>query len=120
MRPGVISCPPDLAMRDVARMMATNHIHAIVVRGVASGRAWGVVTDRDLLSIASAAEDRRAADCAGEVLVTVEPNEPLEAACELMRAHGVSHVMVVEPGENEPLGVVSTLDIAGVVAWGEL
>ena len=36
-----------------------------------------------------------------------------------MRAHGVSHVMVVDSGENEPLGVVSTLDVAGIVAWGE-
>ena len=34
MRPGVITCPPDSSMRDVARMMVTNHIHAVVVRGV--------------------------------------------------------------------------------------
>jgi hypothetical protein len=27
--------------------------------------------------------------------------------------------MVVDSGENEPLGVVSTLDVAGIVAWGE-
>lgn len=33
-----------------------------------------------------------------------------------MRAHGVSHVMVVDPQQNHPLGVVSTLDVAGVVA----
>ena len=46
------------------------------------------------------------------------PDEPLEAACELMRAHGVSHVMVVDPQQNQPLGVVSTLDVAGIVAWG--
>jgi hypothetical protein len=36
-----------------------------------------------------------------------------------MQAHSVSHVMVVDPGSNEPLGVVSTLDVAGIVAWGE-
>ena len=119
MRPGVITCAPDLSMRDVARMMATNHIHAVVVRGVESGRSWGVVTDRDLLTIAPGAEDARAGACASEVLVTVAPHEPLEAARELMRAHGVSHVMVVDSGENEPLGVVSTLDVAGIVAWGE-
>lgn len=118
MRPGVISCPPDLSMRDVARVMSTNHVHAVVVRGVADGGAWGVVTDRDLLPVLSSAEDRKAGSCASEVLVTIAPAERLEVACELMRAHGVSHVMVVDPQRNEPLGVVSTLDIAGIVGWG--
>jgi CBS domain-containing protein len=53
------------------------------------------------------------------VFVTVAPDEPLEAACELMRAHAVSHVMVVDPRQNQPLGVMSTLDVAGIVAWGQ-
>jgi CBS domain-containing protein len=118
MRPGVIACAPDSSMRDVARIMSTNHVHAVVVRGVAGGRGWGVVTDRDLLRVASGAEDRDAGSCASEVLVTIAPDESLEVACELMRAHGVSHVMVVEPDGNHPVGVVSTLDVAGIVAWG--
>jgi CBS domain-containing protein len=118
MRPGVISCPPDSSMRDVARIMSTNHVHAIVVRGVAGGGAWSVVTDRDLLRVAPGAEDQDAGSCASEVLVTIAPDERLEVACELMRAHGVSHVMVVDPEHNQPLGVVSTLDVAGIVAWG--
>lgn len=118
MRAGVISCPPDSSMRDVARIMSTNHVHAIVVRGVAGGGAWSVVTDRDLLRVAPGAEDQDAGSCASEVLVTIAPDERLEVACELMRAHGVSHVMVVDPEHNQPLGVVSTLDVAGIVAWG--
>jgi CBS domain-containing protein len=88
MRPGVIGCPPDSSMRDVARIMTTG------------------------------AEDQNAGSCASEVLVTIAPDERLEVACELMRAHGVSHVMVVDPERNQPLGVVSTLDVAGIVAWG--
>jgi CBS domain-containing protein len=119
MRPGVITCPPDTSMRDVARMMVTNHIHSVVVRDVKDSGGWGVVTDRDLLAIALGAEDVEAEACASEVLVTVSPDEQLEAACELMRAHGVSHVMVVDQGQNQPLGVVSTLDVASLVAWGQ-
>jgi CBS domain-containing protein len=119
MRPGVITCSPDASMRDVARMMVTNHIHAVVVRGVKDSGGWGVVTDRDLLAAAAGAEYARAGACASEVLVTVAPDEPLEAVCELMRAHGVSHVMVADPQQNQPLGVVSTLDVAGIVACGE-
>jgi CBS domain-containing protein len=119
MRPGVVMCSSDTPMRDVARMMVTNHIHAVVVRGVRVSGAWGVVTDRDLLAIAPGAEDERAGQCASEVLVTVSPDEPLEVARELMQAHSVSHVMVVDAEHNEPVGVVSTLDVAGIVAWGE-
>ena len=119
MRPGVITCPPDASMRDVARLMVTNHIHAVVVRGVKDSGGWGVVTDRDLLTAAAGAEYARAGACASEVLVTVAPDEPLVAACELMRAHGVAHVVVADPQQNQPLGVVSTLDVAGIVACGE-
>ena len=40
MRAGVISCPPDTSMEDVARIMASNHVHAVVVRdGDVSGRS---------------------------------------------------------------------------------
>ena len=63
MRRGVITCPPDASMGDVARMMVTNHIHAVVVRGVKDSGGWGVVTARDLLAAASGADDtERACD----------------------------------------------------------
>jgi CBS domain-containing protein len=118
LRPGVITCPSGSSMEDVARIMATNHVHAVIVRGVTTGGGWAVVTDRDLLAVAGDAADRRADDCASELLVTVPPDESLQVACELMRAHHVSHVMVVDPNGNEPIGVVSTLDVAGIIAWG--
>jgi CBS domain-containing protein len=118
LHPGVITCPSDSSMEDVARIMATNHVHAVIVRGVTTGGGWAVVTDRDLLAVAGDAADQRADDCASELLVTVSLDESLEVVCELMRAHNVSHVMVVDPNGNEPVGVVSTLDIAGIVAWG--
>jgi CBS domain-containing protein len=36
-------------------------------------------------------------------------------AAELMREHGLAHLLVVEPGSDRPLGVISTLDIAAVM-----
>ncbi len=33
-----------------------------------------------------------------------------------MTRHGVSHLVVVDPVEQRPLGVLSTLDLAGVLA----
>jgi CBS domain-containing protein len=75
MRAGVISCPPDTPMDAVARIMATNHVHAVVV--LAGEAPWGVVTDRDLLGVASTAADRLAGTCATTDPVMVRPSEPL-------------------------------------------
>jgi len=44
---------------------------------------------------------------------------PLREAAREMLAHGVSHVVVADPVAKRPVGVLSTLDVAGVLAWGE-
>jgi CBS domain-containing protein len=44
---------------------------------------------------------------------------PLRDAGDLMLTHGVSHLIVVDPATQRPTGVLSTLDIAGILAWGE-
>ena len=116
MRAGVISCPPDTSMEAVARIMATNHVHAVVVS--AGDAPWGVVTDQDMLEVASAAPDRLAGTCATTDPVMVKPSEPLEKAVELMRQHGTTHLLVGDPESHHPIGVLSSLDVAGIVAWG--
>jgi CBS domain-containing protein len=118
MRAGVITCPPDMSMEAVARIMATNHVHSVLVTGPGDDRPWGVVTDHDVLAVAADAADRLAGSCEAAELVTVAPGERLEVAARLMREHGVSHLLVVDSERGVPLGVVSTLDIAGIVAWG--
>jgi CBS domain-containing protein len=118
LRLGVITCLPDTSMEAVARIMVTNHVHAVIVAGVGGTRPWGVVTDRDVMAAATDAADKVAGSCATGEFVTVAPGERLEAAAELMRRHDVSHLMVVDPAGDVPVGVLSTLDIAGIVAWG--
>lgn len=118
MRPGVISCPPDTSMDEVARIMATNHVHAVVITGLAGGGPWGVVSDRDMLNVAQEAPDRLAGSCATQDPVMVTPSQRLEEAIELMRRAGVTHVLVGAPGSNRPIGVLSSLDVAGIVGWG--
>jgi CBS domain-containing protein len=123
MRTGVMSCPPDVPATTVARMMATHHIHSVVVEGVHNDPihgerlAWGVVSDMDLLRGARAAIDEMTAgDIAITELVTVEPSLPLDDAVRLMDEHDTAHLIVAERGR--PIGVLSTLDIAAVLAWG--
>jgi CBS domain-containing protein len=118
MRAGVISCPPDTSMHVVARMMATNHVHAVVVSGLAGRGPWGVVTDRDLLAVAPEASDCLAGSCATPDPVMVKPSESLRVAVGLMREHGVTHLLVGDPESDHPIGVLSSLDVAGIVGWG--
>jgi CBS domain-containing protein len=98
--------------------MATNHVHALIVTGSVAGRDWGIVTDRDVVATAAEAGDRTAGSCARREPVTVDPGQPLEDAAGLMRQHDVSHLVVVHPEQALPVGVLSTLDIVGVMAWG--
>jgi hypothetical protein len=36
-----------------------------------------------------------------------------------MLRDGVSHLVVTDAEAGHPIGILSTLDIAGVLAWGE-
>jgi CBS domain-containing protein len=124
MHPGILSCEPDTTLTDVARLMATHHVHCIVVAGVSHEDppcgVWGVISDHDLLRAAiKDGEEATARSLAQQSLVTVEATAPLRKATELMLGGGVSHLVVVQPGSERPIGILSTADVAGVLAWGE-
>ena len=38
MRPGILSCEPEMSLSAVARMMASDHVHCLVVLGVTGRR----------------------------------------------------------------------------------
>lgn len=123
MHPGVISCAPDTPLRDVARTISTKHIHCLVVTGAAergAGPNWGLISGLDLVAAAAeGVEERTAGDIAVSDPVTVSSDEQLERAAQLMLAHQAEHLIVVGAADGRPVGVLSTLDIAGVMAWGE-
>jgi CBS domain-containing protein len=118
---GVISCAPDTPVREVARMMSTYHIHCVVLAtDVPDGRVpWAVVSDLDLAAGGAEAANRTASEIARSEVVTVTGGDTLEHAAHLMDKHATSHLVVVHPDTGHPLGVISTLDLAAVVAWGE-
>jgi CBS domain-containing protein len=103
-------------------MMASNHIHAVVVTAASEdgfSQPWGIVSDLDLAKAAAASVlDGTAADMAVTEVLTIEPDAPLERAAQLMAEHEAAHLIVVESVLGQPIGVISTLDLAGVVAWG--
>ena len=123
MRHGVITCSPDATLRTVARMMSSYHVHAVVVSeddGEGGLTPWGLVSDFDVLRAAGeGAEELTAGQVSRSAAVMVAPGDTLEHAAELMRKHGTGHLIVISPSDSRPVGVVSTLDVAGALAWGE-
>jgi len=124
MHPGILTCEPDVGVNEVAQMMATHHVHCVAVVGVSHGRpecyVWGIVSDLDLLGAGIAGgPGLTARDLANQPVIAVKATTPLREAGQLMLQHGVSHLVVSDPETQRPTGIISTLDIAGVLAWGE-
>ena len=123
MHPGILSCDADATLEDVARMMSTHHVHSIVVKGAADdpAGAWKLITDLDLLQAGMRGDAPEvAAELALAPVVTVRTTDPLRNAAELMLSKSTSHVVAVNPKTKAAVGILSTLDIAGVLAWGEM
>ncbi len=125
MHPGILSCEPDATLSEVAQMMATQHVHCVAVAGSSHETSphyfvWGIISDLDLIA-AGIREDTEptARDLAGQPVITVKPSVPLRDAGELMLTHRVSHLVVTDAEAGRPIGILSTLDVAGVLAWGE-
>jgi CBS domain-containing protein len=116
---GVVNCEPQTPLRTVARLMAGYHVHAVFVFGDGDETAtdqWGLVSDLDLVAAAWAGiDDRTAGDSVVAPLVTVTADDGLERAAQLMAENGVSHLAVLDPETERPVGVVSTLDIARAI-----
>ena len=130
MHPGILSCDGDATSVEVARMMATHHIHCVAVMGLEhealspdhsqEPRVWGIISDFDLIGDGvDGGSEHTAADLARHPIVNVDPSTPIRAAAQLMLTHRVGHLVVVDPGTQRPTGILSTLDIAGILAWGE-
>lgn len=123
MRPWVLTCSPETPLITAAQRMAAEHVHSLVVLGRpdaadAPRRPWAVLTAHELLRHAERADELTAGDVAATEVVETEPSEPLPQIARRMVAHSVSHALVVDPATSRPVGVLSTLDIAGIIAWG--
>lgn len=125
MRAGIITCPADTSLRAIAKMMASYRVHAVIVEGAESGSAasgsqrWGIVSDAQLaLAAASGKLHATAGELAASDAIIISPADELRQAAALMSEHGVSHLIVSTTPTARPVGIISTLDLAGVLAWG--
>lgn len=121
MRVGVVTCQADTSLRDACRIMVGYQIHSLLVGDAGSGASpWGIVTDLDIAAAAgSDISGLTAADLASHELVTVPANETLAGAAKLMADRQCSHLLAVQPDTGRPVGVISSLGIASVLAAGQ-
>jgi CBS domain-containing protein len=115
----LVSCPADASLETVAALMSAERVHCVVVlSGPEAGARWGVVSDVDLVAAASVRSlaEQRAGGTAMRPAVTIAPSESLDVAARLMTRTGVAHLVVVDPAARRPVGVLSTLDLAGALS----
>jgi CBS domain-containing protein len=95
-----------------ARLMRDEHIGSLPV--TEDERLVGMITDRDIttrvVAEGAAPETTSVEDVYSRDLISVEPNEDLEEALQLMARHQVRRLPVVENGRL--VGVVAQADIA--------
>ena len=114
MAPRLVACPPSAALTEVATLMSVHQVHAVVVEAGAPG----LITARDVVRAVLAGATNAAETHAGEP-ASVSTYDTLQTVAERMVDHHVGHVLVHERGEGQVRGVVSSFDIAAVLAGHE-
>jgi CBS domain-containing protein len=108
---GIVTCRPETPLWSAARAMTERRSRSLVVVA-ADGRPLGIVTGRDLLFLYGGKEDGTTVrDVMSSSLLTASPELPLRKAADLMLEHEVHRLIVVDPPNVAPLGIVSTSDI---------
>jgi len=117
MNKAIVTCSRDAGLREMGRLMASHHIHSLVM-SLGEPARWALVLDVDIAQAAIGRPDATAMDLAAPA--TGIPHEAsLIRAIEVMREQRTSHLIVTDPDSGQPTGMISALDIAGIVGWGE-
>lgn len=114
----VLSCPQDTPLSAVAELMAARGVHCIVVADAADVAVWGVISDLDLVAAAGVRDldTQSAGGSAATPAIAIGPADTLQRAAQMMTEHSVAHLLVVDDVSGRPVGVLSTLDVARVLA----
>jgi len=110
-RHGIFECDPRASLVEVAEIMASHRVHALIVSE--RGRPARIVSDVDLIAAIAADDTLTAEDVASSEALSASSNSSLREAAQLMSKHGVSHLVARDPASGQPVGVLSTTDILG-------
>jgi CBS domain-containing protein len=115
MHRSILRCSVEAPLGEVAGIMARHGVHEVAVTSREGSRPIGVVSDLDVVAAAVSGYEPSALQPAATEPVAVSGDESLHRAGQLMSEHGVSHLVVLDPANGHPIGVLSTPDIAAVV-----
>jgi CBS domain-containing protein len=115
MNPGILSCGATTPLGEVGGVMAQHRVHAVAVTDIDGTHPIGVVSALDVVAAAVSGEEPTALQAAATEHLSVS-SESLHRAGQLMAEYGVSHLIVLDATSGQPVGVLSTLDIASVYA----
>ena len=115
----IFSVTPDQNVREVAKLMKSHDVGAILVCEKTGKKPLGIITDRDI-AIKCVAEDHQAEDCKASDLMTVSPATVLETdglydCIQKMYKHRVRRIAVVDQQGNAS-GLVTFGDVVGILS----
>jgi CBS domain-containing protein len=125
MHPGIISCGQDTTATEIARIMANRHVHCVAVISLSHDlrqdpMIWGIVSDLDLLGAAIQSDPpATAATLAKQPVISVRSTISVHDAARAMVENRANHVVVVDESDRVPVGILSTLDVAELLAAGD-
>jgi CBS domain-containing protein len=111
-----VCCTPETGLQKVAQMMVEHDCGQIpIVTSTSDQRVLGVVTDRDIVArlVAKGRNpiELQANTCMSEPVVTVRTDQSIEDCIQVMEAHRIRRVPVVDAA-GKMRGIVSQADIA--------
>ena len=119
----IVTCTPDVPLDEVADLMVTHRIHSVVVLAppagdpLGEGGDWSLISELDLVAAVPWGDEiASVASVAASPRVVVRPEDSLAAAALTMAENATAHVLVVEDGGAEPVGILSALDVARALA----
>ena len=108
-----VACEEATPLRAIAEVMARARVHYFVIDGIGGerGRQWRIVAEPDVVAAVAAETPDLPVGAVVTEIIGVAPDETLRRAAQTMAQQSVTHLLVVDPGDGRPIGVVSALDV---------
>jgi len=113
MNKNVVVAKSDVTIREATKVMNKFHIGSLVV--LKEEKIAGILTERNVLTAVANGKDADATaieDIMTRKVVTIDPDETVEAAVDLMTQHKIKKLPVVE--DNKLKGIITASDIVVV------
>ena len=112
----VLTIEPDKTLREAAKIMNENDVGSLVV--VKGGEVVGIITERDVVRAVAEGlnpDETKVSEVMSDEVYTALPETSVLKAMEMMRAHRIRHLPIVDES-GKLVGIVSLRDLAHAAA----